>query len=126
MWSVVVLILEMFLFSIIFLNGIVQFIADAPPDSTDVERMKEFFGSLPMTILTLFMSVSGGVDYWDVLKLLLTISSGYAILFMLFIIITVLAVLNVINAIFVNDAMETTRMDKERREFPSQSLAGTG
>lgn len=115
MWSVVVLILEMFLFSIIFLNGIVQFIADAPPDSTDVERMKEFFGSLPMTILTLFMSVSGGVDYWDVLKLLLTISSGYAILFMLFIIITVLAVLNVINAIFVNDAMETTRMDKDLR-----------
>lgn len=115
MWSVIVLILEMFLFSIIFLSGVVQYIADAPPNNTDVENMKVFFGSLPMTILTLFMSVSGGVDYWEVLKLLLVISHGYAMLYMLFIVLTVLAVLNVINAIFVNDAMETTRMDKDLR-----------
>merc|ERR1712136_540224 len=37
----------------------------------------------------------------------------YGVLFMLFIIITVLAVLNVINAIFVNDAMESTRTDQD-------------
>jgi len=115
MWSVIVLILEMFLFSIIFLNGVVQYIADASSDDEYVDTMKVFFGSLPMTILTLFMSVSGGVDYWDVLRLLLIMSWGYAVLFIVFIILTVLAVMNVINAIFVNDAMETTRMDKDLR-----------
>ena len=68
-----------------------------------------------MTMLTLFMSVSGGIDWWVVAQLLLEISTFYAAIFMVFVVIMVLAMLNVINAIFVNDAMETTRMDVELR-----------
>merc|ERR1719383_1690900 len=61
------------------------------------------------------MAVSGGVDWFDVVKLLMQISSFYAAIFLLFIVITVLAMMNVINAIFVNDAIETTRMDMDLR-----------
>merc|ERR1719284_2078968 len=59
------------------------------------------------------MAVAGGVDWWEVLRIFLEIHVLYGVLFMLFIIITVLAVLNVINAIFVNDAMESTRTDQD-------------
>lgn len=66
-------------------------------------------------MLTLFMSVSGGVDWWTVCELLLHVGWGYASVFLIFIVITVLAVLNVINAIFVNDAVDATHHDLDLR-----------
>jgi len=115
MWAVLVLLLVMYLFSIIFLNAVSQYIADAASEDATVEKLTVFFDSLQMTMLTLFMAVSGGLDWWDILELLLKISVQYALVFILFIVITILAILNVINAIFVNDAMECTHMDIDLR-----------
>lgn len=97
------------------MNAVSQYIAQAGLDDIYVGRMETFFGSLPMTMLTLFMCVAGGVDWWEVCSLLLEISPLYACIFIFFVAITVLAVLNVINAMFVNDAMATTRMDMDLR-----------
>jgi len=115
MWAVLVLFIVIFLFSVVFLNAASQHISDSSVEDTVVVELRLFFGSLFMTMVTMFMSVAGGLDWWDVLQVLLEISVGYAVLYMLFVIITVLAVLNVINAIFVNDAMESTRMDHDLR-----------
>jgi len=68
-----------------------------------------------MTCLTLFMAIAGGIDWWDVVELLLEIHTAYAIIFIMFVVISVLAVLNVINAMFVQDAMESTRVDIDLR-----------
>jgi len=115
MWAVLVLLIVIFLFSVVFLNALSQYIADAPVGNEYVDDMLVFFSSLLMTMVTLFMAVAGGIDWWDVMRLLLEVSPGYAVVFMLFVIITVLAVLNVINAIFVNDAIESTRTDHDLR-----------
>jgi len=115
LWAVVVLTILVFLFSIVFMNATAQYISDARPGDEYVEDMKVFFGSLFMTMLSLFMVVSGGVDWWDIAKILLEIHVGYALIFLGFIIITVLAVLNVISAVFVNDALEGARKDYSLR-----------
>jgi len=110
-----VLLIVTFLFSVIFINAASQYVADASDSDLYVGEFKEYFGSLFMTMVTLFMSVAGGIDWWTVLRLLIEIHIGYALLFMLFVVITVLAVLNVISAIFVNDAIESTRTDHDLR-----------
>jgi len=115
MWAVVVLIIVTFLFSVVFVSSASQYISDASVGDEYVDGMKTYFGSLFMTMVTLFMAVTGGVDWWDILRLFIEIHSAYGFLFMLFVVITVLAVLNVINAIFVNDAMESTRTDQDLR-----------
>jgi len=115
MWAVVVVVLLVFIFSIVFLHGAVQYISSAGDGDAYAEEMVMFFGSLSMAMLTLFMAVSGGIDWWDVVKLLLEVHVAYASVFVVFVVITVLAVLNVINAIFVNDAMESTRKDFDLR-----------
>jgi len=115
MWAVLILVLVTFLFSIIFLNATSQYVSDALPEDVNIDGIREFFGSLSMTMLTLFMAVAGGIDWWEPARLLLEISPGYVVIFVLFVVITVLAVLNVINAIFVNDAMESTRVDHDLR-----------
>lgn len=114
-WAVLVLLIVTFLFSVIFINAASQYVADASDRDLFVAEFKEYFGSLFMTMVTLFMSVAGGIDWWTVLRLLIEIHVGYALLFMLFVVITVLAVLNVISAIFVNDAIESTRTDHDLR-----------
>lgn len=115
LWAVIVLLLMMYLFSVIFLNVVSQYIDDAASEDTNVEELRVFFHSLQMTMLTLFMAVTGGVDWWEILELLLKISVLYAIVFLVFVVITILAILNVISAIFVNDAMECTHMDIDLR-----------
>merc|ERR1712136_167284 len=115
MWAVLALLLVTFLFSVVFLNATSQYVSDAQIGNEYVDDMQTYFASLFMTMVTLFMAVAGGVDWWDVMRLLLEVSWGYGLIFMLFVVITVLAVLNVINAIFVNDAMESTRTDQDLR-----------
>jgi len=115
MWAVVVVVLLIFIFSIICLHGASQYISSAGEGDAYAEEMVLLFGSLSMAMLTLFMAVSGGIDWWDVVKLLLEVHVAYASVFVVFVVITVLAVLNVINAIFVNDAMESTRKDFDLR-----------
>ena len=124
-WAIVVLLLVIFLFAVIFLNAVSQYISAASPNDPNVEGLEVFFGSIWMTMLTLFMSVAGGVDWWDVVRLLLEIHPVYALVFLMFVIITVIAVMNVINAIFVNDAMENARMDlglRMQREIAQTKL----
>lgn len=114
-WAVLVLLAVKFLFSVVFLDAVAQYVINAAEGDPNVPGMKEYFGSLWMSMLTLFMVVSGGVDWWEVLKLLLEVHVLYGLFFLSFVVITVLALLNVINSIFVNDAMETARMDIELR-----------
>ena len=113
--AISVLVLITFLFSVLFLSAMSQYIAGAGTDDIFVDDMKTYFGSTLMTMLTLFMTVSGGIDWWVVTRLLLEISSVYVVVFLVFIVFCVLAVLNIINAIFVHDAMETTRNDIDLR-----------
>ena len=103
MWAVLALIILIFVFSDVFLDAAAQYVPDAGPEDEYVEDQKNFFGSPSMTMLTLFMTVAGGVDWWEVMRLTLDIHVICGLVFVLFVTITVLAVLNVINAIFVND-----------------------
>jgi len=116
-WAVVFLMLLVFLFSILLIDAASQHVSDNPDGREELEPLKSFYGSLAMTMLTLFMSLTGGVDWWDVVEPLLYISPGYALVFIFFQIIGALAVLNVINATFVNDAMESARKNPELRIY---------
>lgn len=125
MWAVLVLVLEMFLFAVVFLNAVSQFIQDASSSNAFVDDMKEYFGSIWMSMLTLFMAASGGLDWWTVIRLFLEIHIVYGLIFLIYIIVTVLALLNVVNSIFVHDAMASARMDMSLRPDADQGLLDT-
>jgi len=114
-WAILVLFFVVFLFAVVFLNAVATYINDAGESDPHVPEMKVFFSSLSMTMLSLFMAISGGFDWWTLVNLLLQIHVVYAMIFILYVVLTLLAVLNVIHAIFVHDAMETTRKDVDLR-----------
>merc|ERR1712136_295705 len=115
MWAILSLALVVYIVAMIFLHGVALYISEASAVNPNIDDMRTFFGSLPLTMLTLFMSVAGGIDWWVVITLLQEVSEVYACVFILYVVISQLAVLNVISAIFVGDAMETTRMDNDLR-----------
>lgn len=117
LWAVLYLVMVLFFFAVIFLNAFSTHLNEGSPSAVDsnMDNLRLYFGSLPMTMLTLFMVVSGGVDWWEILQALLSISILYASVYLVFMSLTTLAILNVINAIFVNDAMEMASMDLDLR-----------
>jgi len=82
-------------------------------DDPNTEHMIVLFHDLLTTMHTLFMSVTGGLNWQEVQVLLLEISVYYALAFLLFILVTSLAVMNVITGIFVTDAVEVARLDAD-------------
>merc|ERR1719284_1806319 len=108
-----ILLMLMFLFAVIFLHGVAGYIQHANSSDPYVDSMQEYFSSMPMTLLTLFMSITGGVSWWDVQRLLLEVHVVYGIVFVSFISIMLLAVLNIITGIFVTDAVEMAASDHD-------------
>jgi len=112
-WAGLIVMTLMFFFGVIFLNGVAEYTADATVEDPNVHLIKVFFPDLAMTLLTLFMSITGGISWWDVQQVFLNISLTYACVFVFFVLVTVLAALNIITGIFVNDAVEMSRLDAE-------------
>lgn len=113
-----------FLFAVLFMQGVSQYIIDAGPSDTNVGDMQLFFGSLPMTLLSLFMCVAGGLSWWEIARLLLAVSPLYVLVFTFFILVIMLAALNIITGIFVNDAVEMATQDKDYVEQEERQRMG--
>jgi len=113
LWAAFFIVLTLYFFGVIFMQGVAKYVGEASSNNTNVEQLLEHFPSLPMTMLTLLMTVSGGVDWWDVAQLLLDISLFYIGVLIVFLCVMVLAAMNIITGIFVSDALEVASNDKE-------------
>jgi len=112
-WAVLILLVVMFVFCIIIVHGVIEYMMfDAEDDHISAD-IRTYLGSLSMTILSLFMSISGGVDWWTVGSILLHISTRYLLIFLIFILFTVLAVMNIITGIFVKEALDMATKDHD-------------
>merc|ERR1719393_1018753 len=64
-------------------------------------------------MLTLFMSISGGINWSGIQEALTSVSEAYGVLFALYIGVMVLGVLNIITGIFVQGASELAQLDRD-------------
>lgn len=114
-WACLVLIVFLFVTAMTLVQGVADYVLSAPQGSREVQRLEEYFDSVWRTMLTLFMSMTGGVDWREAFDALETVHSFYGALFVLFIACSALAVLNIITSIFVTDAIEVAQKDLDFR-----------
>ena len=107
--AVLILLEVIFVIRVVIANGVAEYVIFSGDDISDDIRI--YLGSMSMTILSLFMSISGGIDWWTLGDILLHISMAYLLLFLFFILFTVLAVRNVVTGIFVKEAQEMASKD---------------
>ena len=111
-WAVTTLAALHYLASIIVMMFVADYIANAAAGDATVGELTVWFESLPMSALTLFMAITGGVSWWEIMEPILVVGPLAGVILVCFIVVTVLAVLNIITGIFVNDAIEKARSDE--------------
>eukprot|EP00930_Biecheleria_cincta_P086104 TRINITY_DN7546_c0_g1_i1.p1 TRINITY_DN7546_c0_g1~~TRINITY_DN7546_c0_g1_i1.p1 ORF type:complete len:568 (+),score=87.95 TRINITY_DN7546_c0_g1_i1:49-1752(+) len=118
-WSIVLMVLIMGAFSTALTQGATEKLLSIQtqhgtlPLETDTEALQEYLGSLPRTIYTLFMSVTGGVSWEDLGGILLDMHWTYFTLFLFFLVFWLFAFMNVLNGFFVQSAFATLQQDRD-------------
>jgi len=109
----VMLVSIMYLFGMVFMGAATGYMKDAPPGDRNAYQLKIWYGSLPITLRTLFRVISGGADWYDASACLWNVDMMYGLLFTAYIFLMVFGVLNVLVGVFVDSAMATASMDAD-------------
>eukprot|EP00930_Biecheleria_cincta_P071786 TRINITY_DN59251_c0_g1_i1.p1 TRINITY_DN59251_c0_g1~~TRINITY_DN59251_c0_g1_i1.p1 ORF type:complete len:706 (-),score=128.07 TRINITY_DN59251_c0_g1_i1:44-2161(-) len=112
MWCFVVVLVVIYLFAIFILSGVTEHMRDVP-STADTQKLEEFWGGGYRAMVSLFMSISGGADWQDLLSPLREIDWFYEPIFMFYIFFMLLGVLNVVVATFVENTAQVARNDKD-------------
>merc|ERR1712008_522639 len=105
-----------YLFGIFFEQGVLTYIAEANRTERAIPRRDEllgYFGSIQVTMTTMFGVISGGEDWMTVMSPLADISGFYTFAFVVYIFVTTNGILHVIVGIFVESTMAASRNDKD-------------
>ncbi|CAJ1342823.1 unnamed protein product [Effrenium voratum] len=113
-WALVLLTLIMYLFAVLFTQAVNDYISDEdalPLSDENLHASLNYFGSLFETMLSLFMSIAGGVSWEDVVAPLKAISTMWVVVYLFYVSFTVFAVLNVVTGVFCQTAIESAQHD---------------
>jgi len=112
-WSWVMLMLIYYIFGLAFTQAVTPLIIAADTD-TDVKELMIFhWGSVYTSMLTLYKSTTGGVDWAEPAVSLGAVSRAWFLVFCTYIIFMICAVLNILTGIFVENAMKAAQDDNE-------------
>ena len=110
-WACVLIFGLLYVAGLFFLNGVSEYLMYGEPDPEASGVLRSYFGALDATLLTLFMSISGGVSWEVLVHALMQVHVVYGLSFVVFIACMQFAALNIIAGIFVNDAIEMAQRD---------------
>eukprot|EP00931_Biecheleriopsis_adriatica_P015476 TRINITY_DN11804_c0_g1_i3.p1 TRINITY_DN11804_c0_g1~~TRINITY_DN11804_c0_g1_i3.p1 ORF type:complete len:606 (-),score=79.24 TRINITY_DN11804_c0_g1_i3:133-1950(-) len=118
MWSLLLLVLLMFSFSLLFTDAAVTHLAKHPgpwaPGSTEAP-LAAYFGGLRMTMDTLYRAITNGIGWASAAEALDKVDMMYSYLFNIYIFIVLFAVINVLTAVFCQAAIDQATRDHESR-----------
>eukprot|EP00927_Polykrikos_kofoidii_P071708 TRINITY_DN67945_c0_g1_i1.p1 TRINITY_DN67945_c0_g1~~TRINITY_DN67945_c0_g1_i1.p1 ORF type:complete len:613 (-),score=126.66 TRINITY_DN67945_c0_g1_i1:66-1853(-) len=110
-WSLVTVAFAMYFFAVVFMEGL-TFYAASQEDVLDEEtlsRIEFYFGSMADSMLSLYMSVTGGVDWQNIFHVVNQAGPFFGCLLVLFNGLFVVALFNVVTSLFVAKAVDIQR-----------------
>jgi len=116
-WACVIIVLLVYTIAVFFTQEVTDWRASSVETSsaalTTSADLETYYGNVLSTSIFLWASISGGVDWWTVLKpLLFDVSPFAGVVFLIFIMFCVLVLMNVITGIFVEQATRTAQDDQ--------------
>lgn len=112
-WCTFMLLVFFYMFAVIFVSGTAAYLADEDADENTKSKLRESFGSVAKSILSLSQASTGGKDWADVADPLDAIGHAYYVLFLIFIAFVLIALLNILTGIFVDRAFKAVANDKD-------------
>lgn len=114
-WSFAVVAFVMYVFAVYILYEVSDYFYAVGPEANDNDSIaiKAYYGDVYKAMVTLFMAISGGVDWVDRMSPLLQISDIFGPFFMVYIFFMYFGVLNVVIGAFVASTSEIASRDRE-------------
>jgi len=111
-WAIVFLAFVLYLFSLVIIQDVSAHIRDI--ESVPNPLLIEYYGSLLDAMITLFMAITGGDDWRQLLEPLQEFSKlFYTPFFIFYVAFTVFGVMNVLTATFVEAASRISNIDRD-------------
>merc|ERR1712151_971311 len=82
-------------------------------DSPDLDKLEEFFGSLPTTFWTLIGMISGGIDWLVVCWPVHTLGGIYVASLLTYVVFVLFGLMDILTGIFVNVATQAAQLNRE-------------
>lgn len=112
-WGIVFLCFLIFLAALFIQSDVEQHVRSVGVETVNVDLL-DFYGSVGDTMVTLFMTVSGGDDWRVFLKPLQDIRGHfYTVFFVVFVAVVVVGILNILTAIFVDSSKSIADVDRD-------------
>jgi len=113
-WCFIVVGLIIYVFAVCFLHGVAESL-DKPwvAEHVPLEVLLEYYGSVPRAVVSLFMTISGGVDWYEAMKPLKAIHWLYEPVFNAYVFFMVIGVLNVVVGAFVAATADIASKDRD-------------
>lgn len=110
-WAFLLLFIINFIFSLVFMQGIAEFLVTEPVGSVETAQMEVWYGGLITCMFSLFLCISGGRDWWDIAHPILIVNDLYRYVFAFYVGFVVIGVLNVLTVVFLENATEFSDKD---------------
>mmetsp|Transcript_35708 Transcript_35708/g.66345 ORF Transcript_35708/g.66345 Transcript_35708/m.66345 type:complete len:651 (-) Transcript_35708:102-2054(-) len=117
-WAFVFLVMVMFMFSVLFLQGITNTLSDLEDSDLSVEHrslirdeIRLWFGSLDSAMLSLLASVTGGTDWLTIKQPLDHAGWVYGAAFIAYLLFVTVGVMNVLTGVFLSSADDFFDLD---------------
>jgi len=110
-WCLVLLFLVMYVFAVGLMQIVVHNYLRLPGEVQ--EELTEYFGSLPQSIYTLFLCISGGIDWQDAANPLMEVSWLLVFALTVYVAFCTMCVLNIVTGIFVDNASQMSAKDED-------------
>jgi len=111
-WALLLLLMIFYGFGVAFTQARSDHLANLEHGAAIDGKLDFYWGSVISSMLTLFMSISGGVSWQDAILPLHHLSAFWTMLFVIFISFVIFAVLNVVTGVFCNSAINEAERDK--------------
>jgi len=113
-WSLVLLVFDIYCFAVFFTQATLDFFSQQDePNSEREQRLLDLYGTLSKSLLSLYLAMSGGLNWGVGIEPLFLLDWTYSALYLLFISITIFGVLNIVTSVFVDSAMQSTQYHRD-------------
>jgi len=115
LWSILMLTLMLYIFALGFLQAVTGYLEDSNATSIDQESVtliRSYWSSVLQATVSLYMAITGGCDWEQLLKPLQEAGGLYYFLFLFYISFATVAVLNVLTGMFVESALKVSEMEE--------------
>jgi len=122
LWALILLVMIVYLFAVMFTQGTAMHLSanlrsitdhwpvDLSPDS---DPLLIYWSTLPRSMFTLFMSITGGISWVEVVQPLSQVHWFWVALFVAYICFAQMCVLNVLTGVFCQNAIDSAQYDQD-------------